>query len=89
MPAHIGRRQFVSLLGGAVPAWPFVMRAQQSPMPVIGYLDPRSPETLADRLRVFRQGLKQIAAMKSSSNNYARYLSPSVRNAAVEYAFQK
>ena len=31
--------------------------AQQA-MPVIGFLDPRSPDALADRLRGFRQGLK-------------------------------
>src|SRR5262249_28614912 len=48
------RREF----GGATVAWPVAARAQQSVMPVIGLLDSRSPEALTDRLRGFRQGLK-------------------------------
>jgi putative tryptophan/tyrosine transport system substrate-binding protein len=50
------RREFITLLGGAV-AWPLAVLAQQ-PMPVIGFLDARFPEAVRDRLRGFRQGLK-------------------------------
>jgi putative ABC transport system substrate-binding protein len=35
------------------------VRAQQPTLPVVGYLDSRSPEAVADRLRGFRQGLKE------------------------------
>jgi putative tryptophan/tyrosine transport system substrate-binding protein len=57
----IRRRDFVILLGvGAAAAWPVATRAQQPAMPVVGFLYPTSPDTIPDRVRGFRQGLKDV-----------------------------
>jgi putative ABC transport system substrate-binding protein len=52
------RREFVALLGSAAAAWPLAARAQPTTTPVIGFLHPGSPEAFPERVRGFRQGLK-------------------------------
>jgi putative ABC transport system substrate-binding protein len=51
------RREFITLLGGTAAAWPLVAHAQQSVMPLIGFMSSRSPEDSVHLLEAFRRGL--------------------------------
>ena len=59
MAIGIGRRQFISALGGAVVTWPLSARAQQPAMPVIGFLRPTRAAESGQLVAAVRQGLRE------------------------------
>jgi putative tryptophan/tyrosine transport system substrate-binding protein len=69
---HMRRRIFIKLIGGAAITWPLAVRAQQSELPVIGFLGSDTSELYADRLVAFREGLEKAGYFVS-------------RNVAIEY----
>jgi putative ABC transport system substrate-binding protein len=69
------RREFVTLLGGAVATWPFVARAQAA-LPVVGFLNSGSPDGYAPMVAGFRQGLKETGYVEG-------------QNLAVEYRWAR
>ena len=66
MAIHIGRRGFISTLSGAA-VLPFVARAQQPAIPVVGFLWLSLPDVFADRLRGFQRGLKEAGYVEGEN----------------------
>ena len=66
------RREFIKVIGGGVAAWPLLASAQQSTMPVIGYIGTGSRESDAFRLPAFHQGLTESGYVEG-------------RNVTIEY----
>jgi putative ABC transport system substrate-binding protein len=62
----MNRREFIALVGGAT-AWPLKARAQQSAVPVVGFLSGVSLESYADRFGAFRQGLKDAGFIEGQN----------------------
>jgi len=65
--AHLTRRELITFVVGAAAAWPLAARAQQPPLPVIGYLSARSPQDTTHLLEAFRRGLSEAGFVEGQN----------------------
>jgi putative ABC transport system substrate-binding protein len=63
----IGRREFIARIGGAAVAWPLAARAQQSKVPVIGFLERKSARDTGQTLAAFHRGLNEAAFIEGQN----------------------
>jgi putative ABC transport system substrate-binding protein len=63
----VRRRDFIAGIAGSTAALPLTARAQQGAMPVIGFLNPQSPEGFAGPMRGLRQGLKEAGYVEGEN----------------------
>lgn len=73
MATDIGRRKFIAALGGSAVAWPLVARAQQTMMPVVGFLSSRSPDDSKRLVAAFRTGLQTGGGFVEGENVAIEY----------------
>ncbi len=65
--AHLTRRELITFVVGAAAAWPLAARAQQPPLPVIGYLSARSPQDTTHLVEAFRRGLSEAGFVEGQN----------------------